>query len=403
MFVVVQKIKKNVSNTFHTIVVGLGAMGSATLYQLAKAGHRVCGIDQGSPPHRFGSSHGETRITRLAIGEGEEYTPLAIRSHQLWRDIEAQTGQNLLHEVGGLVIANDVKQSSHGVTDFLQRTIDVANRFGIKHEILPPVELKRRYPMFNFRGDEYGYYEPTAGYVCPEKCIQAQLDLAAQAGAVIRTHETMISLKQVGDKVQVTAAKFGTSVQIEHQEYLAENVVLSAGAWVSGFLQKNYESRFVVTRQNLYWFDMLPSLEAYTTPNFPIFIWLPDRMADMIYGFPAIDGPRGGMKIATEDFSQPISPDEKRTDPTLDEVEKMTLLVKQFLPSVGSYLRGTSCLYTCTPNFRFVIDRHPKLEKVWVVSPCSGHGFKHSATIGEALAKTITTGEIDEKIRGFGW
>lgn len=394
MFVVVQKIRKNVSNTFHTIVVGLGAMGSATLYQLAKAGHRVCGIDQGSPPHRFGSSHGETRITRLAIGEGEEYTPLAIRSHELWREIEAQTGQNLLHEVGGLVIANSVKQTSHGVTDFLQRTIDAANRYHISHEILPPVELKRRYPMFNFRGDEYGYYEPTAGYVCPEKCVQAQLDLAVRAGAEIRVWEELVSLEPVGNRVKVL-----TSLG----EYLADNVVISAGAWVSYFLGGEYASRFTVTRQNLYWFDMEPSLEAYTPPNFPIFIWLPDRMADMIYGFPAIDGPTGGMKIATEDFSETFDPIEKRIDPTPGEVEKMISLVKQFLPSVGSYIRGTSCLYTCTPNFRFVIDKHPKLEKVWVVSPCSGHGFKHSAAIGEALAKTITTGVIDEKIQGFGW
>lgn len=379
--------------TFQTIVVGLGAMGSATVYHLAARGHSVCGLDQFSPPHRFGSSHGETRITRLAIGEGAEYSPLVIRSHELWRQLEAKTGEKLLHQVGGLVIANRHKQASHGVQDFLQRTIDTAQQFQIPHEVLTPAELKRRYPMFQLRGDESGYYEPSAGYVCPEKCIAVQLQQARQHGATLHVHEKLISLQPSGDHIHL---------QTSREEYRAENVILSMGAWGPSLLPQPQQGLFQVTRQCLYWFDM-EDMACYDPSRFPIFIWLPDRLIDMIYGFPAIDGPLGGIKIATEQFDETTTPDTRRFDPDLAEVHRMTELVREFLPSVKRSLRGTSCLYTSTPNFRFVITQHPEHSRVWFVSPCSGHGFKHSAAIGEALAQSILTGKLDEKISGFSF
>ena len=178
-----------VRNNVDTIVLGLGAMGSAAIYQLAKRGHRVLGIDQFSPPHDYGSSHGETRIIRQAIGEGEEYVPLALRSYELWREIEREAGKELLVITGGLILEN--RQSNammHNRRNFLTRTIQCATQFNIRHEILEPQDIRKRYPQFAVT-NEFGYFEYETGYLRPELCIQAQLELAKRHGANLQTSE----------------------------------------------------------------------------------------------------------------------------------------------------------------------------------------------------------------------
>jgi len=118
-------------------VVGLGAMGAATLYQLARRGVSAIGIDRFAPPHALGSSHGETRITRAAVGEGEDYVPFVRRSHAIWRELEAATGQSLLEQCGLLMMApRGVRTGHHGKTDFLNRTASVARRHRIPHQML---------------------------------------------------------------------------------------------------------------------------------------------------------------------------------------------------------------------------------------------------------------------------
>ena len=148
------------------IVVGLGAVGSAATYHLAKRGKRVRGFDSYHPPHSNGSSHGETRITRLAIGEGEEYTPLAMRSHELWSEIRRETGVNPLVACGGLIISNrcETKQS-HGVSGFLDNTLRAAQTYKIPHERLSATDIRRRFPQFRVADHEEGYFEPSAGYL----------------------------------------------------------------------------------------------------------------------------------------------------------------------------------------------------------------------------------------------
>ena len=168
------------------IVVGLGAMGSASLYQLARRGARVIGIDRFHPPHVHGSSHGESRITRQAIGEGEEYVPFVLRSHEIWRDLEADTGEALLFQVGGLLMTRESGSARHhGQGDFVGQSIAAARRFGIAHEILGVREIQERFPPFRLVGDEIGYYEPGAGYVRPERCVAAQLDRARAHGPAV--------------------------------------------------------------------------------------------------------------------------------------------------------------------------------------------------------------------------
>jgi sarcosine oxidase len=370
---------------YDLIVVGLGAAGAATAYQAAKRGASVLGIDQYSPPHALGSSHGDTRITRVAIGEGEQYVPLVRRSHQIWRDIEEATGEELLVVTGGLIISGPARKATTHVPNFFEKTVAAARRFSIEHEMLDARDLRELFPQFNVSDNEIGYYEPGAGYLRPEACIGAQLKLAARHGADIRRNERVLDLAEEAGVVRV---------RTDAAEYRAREVVVAAGAWLPGFLEPGLARHFAITRQVLYWFEVEAPIAEYEAPRFPIWIWELQDRSHVIYGFPAMDGAAGGIKIATEQYAETTTPE--RVDREVSDAEKRAMhrdLVLPYLPWVGARcIKAVSCLYTATPDFHFVIDRHPRLAHVIVASPCSGHGFKHSAGVGEALAALALEG-----------
>src|SRR6516165_12529501 len=207
-----------VSERADVVVVGLGAIGSAVCAQLAARGASVMGIDQYDPPHPYGSTHGETRMTRLAVGEGAEYVPLVRRSHKLWREIEAQTGTRLLAQPGGLIM-------SRSGSWFFEGTRELARRFEIEHEELPPAELRERFPMFAVDETTEGYYEPAAGFVRPEDAVRAQLELARRGGAELRRGERVLDW---------SASGAGVSLVTDAATYVCEQLVLCAGPWLPG-------------------------------------------------------------------------------------------------------------------------------------------------------------------------
>jgi monomeric sarcosine oxidase len=383
--------------TWDAIVVGLGAAGSAALYQLARRGARVLGIDRFTPPHDRGSSHGDTRITRLAIGEGDAYVPIAVRSHEIWREIEARTGSKLLTVTGGLWISSAQRQAETHVANFFDNTIAAACRFAIEHEILDAEAIRRRFPQFAVAADETGYFEPDAGYVRPEECIAAQLVLAAEHGAEFRFEEPMTALSEDAGIVRVTTAQ---------ETYAARAVILSAGAWLPRFLPAEYARLFSVTRQVLYWFETREPAARFGAPAFPVFIWELQRSRNVIYGFPAVDGARGGVKVASEQYERTVDPDSPDRHAVGDEETRAMYqqLVAPHLPGLGpGCVKAVACMYTATPDFHFAIDRHPAMPTVIVASPCSGHGFKHSAAVGEALAQTVLGEAPSVDLSPFGF
>ena len=278
---------------YDLVVVGLGAMGSATVLHAARLGARVLGIDRYEPPHTFGSSHGDTRITRLALGEGAAYVPLAVRSHELWREIEAATGEELLDITGGVVIAEPESRGQHGAEDFLATTIATARAHGIDCEELDAAGLAARLPGFALRDDARGVFEPSAGYVRPERAVAAQLALARDAGAELRTGQEVVS---VGGGRVVTA-----------DEERVRRAGRGRGGRVAGELRPELAGLFTVTRQVLHWFAIAPGAYEHHR-DLPVFIWLTgEGPEEIFYGFPAIDGPDGGVKVAAEQFAATTS------------------------------------------------------------------------------------------------
>ncbi len=378
------------------IVLGLGAMGSAALYQLAKRGVDVVGIDQFSPPHSRGSTHGDTRLTRQAIGEGEAYTPLALRSYELWDEIEKETGQPLLTRTGGLIITDPQRPSrAHGNADFMGNTLRSAQKYGIGHERFSTQDIRDRYPQFKLRGNEIGYFEYNAGFLRPERCVEAQLELATRYGGVIRTGEKVLGFVQDANGVRVTT---------EQGEYKAKKLIVCAGPWVSDLIGAQYKRLFKVYRQVLYWFDVADCYEAFVAEKFPVFIWdFGGDEGEGIYGFPAIDGRRGGLKVAREEYVVTTHPKNVERSVTPQETDWMfEHCVEPRLAGIKrECVKAVACLYTVTPDSGFVIDTHPNYRDVIVASPCSGHGFKHSAAIGEALAQMATQSSAELDLSAF--
>jgi sarcosine oxidase len=376
-----------VTEKFDMIVIGLGAVGAATLYQLAKHNRNVLGIDRFSPPHPHGSSHGDTRITRLASGEGAIYTQFARRSHEIWREFERETGEQLLVQTGLLVISGQGQRASaHGNPAFLQASIDVAVENNVAHEVLEDTEIRRRFPAFDIADGDRAYYEPEAGILFPERGVAVQLKAAAQHGAAVRTNEIVQRVVPQGDGVEIVT---------DRASYRAGKTVLSAGPWLPTLLPKPLAQRFTIRRQVLLWFALNGGEPAghYRPDVFPVFYWqLPRKQA--LYGFPWIGGDEPAIKVATEQYDATTTADTIDRTVTPEEIAAVHRdYIAGFMPGVSARcVKSATCLYTCTEDTHFVIDALPGAPRIIVASPCSGHGFKHSPAIGEAIAELVTDG-----------
>ncbi len=382
--------------TYDTIVIGLGAMGAATLLQLARRGQRVLGLDRWDPPHAWGSTHGDTRITRCAIGEGEQYVPLVLRSHEIWREIEAETDEILLNQCGAMILAPAGSTAIvHGKPGFVQGTIAAAKRYAIPHEVLDAGEAMRRYPQFRLRGDELVYYEPGGGYVRPEACIGAQLALARRHGAEIRPNTPVAAIARDGAGVRVTTAAGGS--------VLAAEAVLAAGAWSPGLAGAALAPHMAVTRQVLHWFPPADPA-AFAPGRCPVYIWTYGNTPEEgFYGFPVPPGSEG-VKIAMEQYHAVVAdPDHLQREVTAEEIAHMhgAHLAERIPGLLPDALRSVVCPYTMTRDGDFLVSPAPENDRVLLVSACSGHGFKHSAGLGEAVAEMVAGATPMPALAGF--
>lgn len=280
------------------------------------------------------------------------------------------------------------------VPQFFQNTVAAAQKFGIKHEILNAKEMRLRFPQFNVDDDEMGYFEYDAAYLRPEEIIRVQLKLAGELGATIHTNETVIGFEENAKGVEVYTNQ-GT--------YTAERLVLSVGPWLTELLPQ-LKPVFKVYRQVLYWFDIADSFEQFAPPKFPLFIWQLKGAEAGVYGLPALDGPNGGFKIGSSNYlTEPVTPDSVERSVSAEEtVEMFNSKVERCFPLANNKcLKSAVCLYTVTPDSAFVIDWLPDSQRIVICSPCSGHGFKHAAAIGESIAEMTTKGHSHLDLSAF--
>jgi sarcosine oxidase len=365
------------------IVVGLGAVGSAVCHHLSRAGAKVVGIDRFRPPHEQGSSHGLTRITRLAVGEGAAFVPLVMRSHELWRELEAMSGQSIYRRTGGLIVASEAadRNAFHGQSSFFAQTVALARRFGIDHELLDAAAIRERFPAFAAADGERGYLEHDAGVLFPERIVAAQLEQAERHGATLRLDERVLAIEPGAGAV---------SVRTDRGRLCAPRVIVTAGAWMPALGGAAMAGRLRVLRQVLLWFGVdQPAL--YAPGRCPVFIWIHGAGASgTMYGFPMIDGV-AGVKAATEQDTVETDPD--RVERQVSAKEASTVFEGQLRGRLRGLtprlVRSATCLYTSTADASFLVTPHPDSAAITLVSACSGHGFKHSAALGEAIAQKV--------------
>ncbi|WP_111669064.1 N-methyl-L-tryptophan oxidase [Algoriphagus litoralis] len=365
---------------YDVAVIGLGAVGSAALYHLSKSGKRIVGLDRFEPPHTLGSSHGESRITRLAVGEGEDYVALAKRSHEIWQEIEALTGQKIMTKTSGILMDSGLQPwAKYGSEGFWDRTVAIANRQGIPHETLDSDQLKKRFPAFLHSDSGKAYLEFEAGYLRPETAIQVQLDLAKKNGAKCLFNSPV---------EEITSSEKSILIRTENLEIHAERVVLCAGGWIKDFLPQAEKTSFKICRQVLHWLKIEP--ETIDWKNYPVWMWgFGPQPEDFIYGFPSLDGT--SVKMASESFTDSLHPD--RLDRTVSREEQELFWKEKVEGKIfglrHEFVKSVVCFYTVTEDARFVIKTLPGMENVLIASACSGHGFKHSTALGERLAHTL--------------
>jgi sarcosine oxidase len=360
---------------YKAIVVGLGAMGSATLYHLAQRGSRALGLEQFAPGHTRGSSHGDSRIIRETYFEHPLYVPLVQRAHELWRDLERRSGESLMTITGGLMI---------GPPDgmIISGTLFSAAEHDLPHSILSPLEVRERFPAFQLADHLVAVLDPRAGFLDPEACNRAHIKGALELGAEAHFNEPVIDWTVDGDGVRVTTA-FGA--------YSADKLVLSAGAWNPSMVP-DLGLALAVERQAVFWLDPDGEPSRYDIGRLPIYAY-EYRAGNICYGFPRL--PRGVKASVMHDGEIVSGPDNVNRTVDGAEVNSLRAALKPILPALAEapMLESDVCLFTNTPDHDFIIDFHPSLPQVLISSPCSGHGFKFSSAIGEIQADLLTTGK----------
>jgi sarcosine oxidase len=367
--------------SYDVIVIGVGGMGSATAFELARRGRRVLALEQFAVGHDQGSSHGHTRIIRKAYYEHPDYVPLVQRAYERWYDLEQRIGKHLLTECPCLSI---------GLTgcELLSGVLRSASEHHLPVEQLSPEELRRHFPQFQFTDEYSAVLERSAGFLYVDECVRAHAEAARRLGAEIHEGEPVLGWDATSNEVHVRTAT---------NSYQADRLIITAGPWASRLLAK-YGANLTVMRQVACWFGTRDD-RAFARDVFPIY--LADTPAGTFYGLPALDS--FGLKVA-QHYGAPELPGPGAVDRSIkaeDEAPIRSFLNKH-LPAVDGELRRASvCIYTLTPDRHFILDLHPEHGNVAVAAGFSGHGFKFSSVIGEIMADLAQRGKTDLPIERF--
>jgi sarcosine oxidase len=370
-------------NRYDAIVIGLGGMGSAAAFHLARRGRRVLGLEQYEMLHERGSSHGLTRIIRLAYHEHPSYVPLLRRSYELWHELEDMAGERLLITTGSLEGGPEDGPTFRG-------SLQAAQLHDLAHEVLDPPELRRRFPAYrHFDDGTRVVYQPDGGFLLAERSLLAHLNQAIAHGAELHFHEPLRDWQPT--------AEGGVTVRTDRATYQADRLVLCVGAW-AGTVVPQLAPLARPERQVLAWFQPTAP-ELFTPDRFPVFLL--DTEEGSHYGFPVHDVP--GFKIARyHHLREPIDPDDadRSTRPN-DEAILRAFVARHFPDGAGPTLMLKACIFTNSPDEHFLIDRLPDAPQVGIAAGFSGHGYKFCGLVGEVMADLAMDGRTRHDIGLF--
>jgi sarcosine oxidase len=387
---------------YDVIVIGLGAMGSSSAYHLARRGLRVLGLEQFTPAHDRGSSHGDTRIVRQAYFECPDYVPLLQRSYQLWDELSAEFGEELFVRCGSLMIGRPDSTVVMG-------TLASARRWDLAYDLLDQRAMKERYPQFALPDDHVAVFEANAGFARAEASVLANLELAMDAGADLWFDAEVES---------VALGPSGVHVEVGGEEWTAPHAVIATGAWAPKLANLD-RLPYSVQRQTVHWFEPTAGpagLADFDPDRFPVYVWQwpagsrpsPASGATShseegieIYGFPHQPG-GGGVKVGVYRDGTDTDPAEVDTTVTEADIERLRPLIERALPSLsGRWLSGIACMYAGVPDDDFVVGLHPGSSgRIVLAVGFSGHGFKFAPVVGEIAADLVTTGQTAHEV-GF--
>ena len=352
--------------SFDAIVLGVGGMGSATVYELARRGRKVLGIEQFNLGHDLGSSHGVNRIIRLAYAESPAYVPLLRRAYQLWRDLEFRARERLLVITGGLDVGPEAGQIVPG-------SLRSCEEHGIPHELLSGAETRRRFPGFCLPDELVSVYQADAGFVMSERAILQHVALAQELGAEVHACERAVDWSVEGA---------GVTVRTDRDTYRASRLVITAGAWI-GKSVPPLARVATPERQVLIWTQPLRP-ELFEPGAFPIFNF--EAEEGRLYGFPVYGVP--GFKFGSFHHRyEQGDPDRMNRNCDIEDERLLRTGIARYFPDAnGPTLAMKTCIFTNVPDEHFILDRHPEFEQVSIASPCSGHGYKFAPVVGEIMA-----------------
>ena len=361
---------------YDVVVLGTGGVGGAALLHAASKGARTIGLDRFIAPHNRGSSHGQTRIIRLAYFEHPLYVPLLLESYRLWSELESKVGRQLYFQSGVLQIG-----PSDGVV--VPGVIRAAEEHRLNVELLSAQEIKTRWPAFSVPPGLVGVLEPRAGYLLVEECVESHLAAARAAGAEIQAPCEVLSWEP------------GTPIRIRttNGTITTEKLIITAGAWAAGLLG-DLDLQLEVRRKGVFWYAAKNSFA-----DVPCYLY--ELPSGVFYGFPAIDG---RVKVAEHTGGERVeNPQRYNREIDAHDAERVMGFLSECLPNVADGLaEHQTCLYTMSPDEHFIVDYHPQEKNIVFAAGLSGHGFKFTPVLGKALAEMALTGGTDLPVGFLG-